>query len=121
MTPEEAIERVFLGEPLKHLGAAYREGLLSAAGLDPRDTPAAMFEFETGSFMKAVCRQLGESHPGDRRALVALRDWVREADDYEAWDALLTHYEFDGKAHLIRRGRVLFAGPMTAHWTDAAR
>ena len=41
--------------------------------------------------------------------------------DYEAWDALLTHYQFDGKEELIRRGRVLFAGPMTAHWDDAYR
>ena len=57
----------------------------------------------------------------DQRAQIALRDWVLDVKDYEAWDALLTHYQFDGKEELIRRGRVLFAGPMTAHWDDAYR
>lgn len=116
MDVEQGIERVLLGEPLKMLAAACREEMLESVGLDPREALPETFRAETESFMKKLCRTLGERHPGDHRAMVALREWVRDARDYEAWDALLTHFDFDGKDQLIRRGRVLFAGPMTAHW-----
>ena len=39
------------------------------------------------------------------------------AQPNEAWDALLSSFDFDGKAAVIEQGRVLFAGPMTAHWS----
>lgn len=116
ITTEQVVERVFLGESLVQIAAAYREERMAEVGLDPRESLPETFEPETTSFMKALCRHLGERHAGDRRVLVALREWVRVTDHYEAWDALLTHFDFDGKDALIRRGRVLFAGPMTAHW-----
>lgn len=116
MEIEHAVDRVLLGEPLESIAAAHREELLRDSGLDPRQAGPGVLQAETRGFMKKLCRQLGERHAGDRRALVGLRDWLRGAEDYEAYDALLTHFDFEGKETLIRRGRILFAGPMTAHW-----
>lgn len=113
---EEVTERVLLGESLARVAAVYREERMAQVGLDPREALPETFAPETAAFMKSLCRHLGDRYPGDHRVLVALRDWVRVADHYEAWDALLTHFEFDGKDSLIQRGRILFAGPMTAHW-----
>ena len=116
MNVEQATDRVLLGESLKMVAAAYRAARLDGVGLDRREALPETFATETVIFMKDLCRHLGERLAGDHRVLVALRVWVRHADDYEAWDALLTHFDFEGKDTLIRRGRVLFAGPMTAHW-----
>ena len=116
MNVEQATDRVLLGESLKMVAAAYREARIDAVGLDRREALPETFANETATFMRDLCRHLGERLAGDRRVLSALRAWVRHADDYEAWDALLTHFDFDGKDALIKRGRVLFAGPMTAHW-----
>ena len=121
MDLEQGIERVLLGEAMGALATACQEEMLESVGLDPREALPETFRAESRSFIKMLCRALGEKHSGDHRALAALRDWVREVNDYEAWDALLTHFEFDGKDTLIRRGRVLFAGPMTAHWSDGGR
>jgi hypothetical protein len=49
----------------------------------------------------------------------ALREWVVRVEHYEAWDALLAGFDFHGKAALVRRGRMLFPGPLTAHWEAA--
>ena len=114
----EAVERVLLGEALPAIAAAYREETLVSVGLDPREALPATFQKETGAFMKKLCRLLGERYEGDPRAMAALLEYVRDTEHYEAWDALLTHFDFDGKDALIRRGRVLFAGPMTAHWAE---
>ena len=121
MDLEQATERVLLGESMRSIAIAHREDLLAGIRLDPREALPETFAAETSSFMKALCRVLAERWSGDRRVLVALREWVRSVQDYEAWDALLTHFDFEGKQQLIQRGRTLFAGPMTAHWrTDAA-
>jgi len=42
-----------------------------------------------------------------------------ECDHYEAWDALLAGFDFPGKSALVRRGRMRFPGPLTAHWADS--
>ena len=55
---------------------------------------------------------------GDPRVQVALRDWVMLSDQYEAFDALLSSFDFPGKDVLVQRGRQLFPGPLTSHWTD---
>lgn len=39
-------------------------------------------------------------------------------DHYEAWDALLAGFDFPGKAALVRRGKMRFPGPLTAHWPE---
>ena len=46
----------------------------------------------------------------------ALQDWVRLVEDYDAFDALLSNYKFAGREMVIRRGKQLFPGPLTAHW-----
>ena len=101
---------------MESIAATHRENLLRCKGLDLGEALLSSLEVEIRDFMKKLCRQLGEHHSGDRRALVGLRDWVRIAGDYEAYDSLLTHFDFEGKEALIHKGRILFAGPMTAHW-----
>ena len=61
---------------------------------------------------------LGDRHAGDARVAVALHAWCQRVEDYDAWDVLLSEYEFDGREALMRRGKVLFPGPLTAHWED---
>jgi len=116
MQLEQAMKHVLLGESMRSIAVAHRSDLLASVHLDPREALPETFEAETTSFMKALSRALGERCSGDARALNALREWVRVVDDYEAWDALLTHFEFEGKVQMVRRGRMLFAGPLTAHW-----
>ena len=116
MDLHEAEERVLLGEPLESIAAAYREELLQAVGLRADEASSTTFRDETRRFMGRLSRQLAERHAGDHRARLALEEWVQRVTDYDAWDALLSTYEFDGKPQLIRRGRLLFPGPLTAHW-----
>ncbi|MCB9879324.1 MAG: hypothetical protein H6835_17145 [Planctomycetes bacterium] len=73
---------------------------------------------ETAAFMRELARHLGDRHQGDVRVGQALRDWIRFSDHYEAWDALLSGFDVEGREALIRRGRVLFPGPLTRHWTE---
>ena len=112
----EAVERALQGESIQQVGAAYRELLLVTMGLAPGKAPKDLFVRETRLFVNKVCRELGDRHGGDRRAFIALRDWALVATDYEVFDALLTHFDFDGKDVFVQRGRVLFAGPLTSHW-----
>ena len=116
MDLEEAIERILLGEPMRMLAVAYREELLASFDLDADEVADDTFVKDTRLFMNKLCRVLSDRHEGDKRAMVALRDWVPLVRDYEAWDSLLANFHFESKETLIRRGRVLFAGPMTAHW-----
>ena len=116
MKLEDAVERILLGEPMQMLAMAYREELLDAFGLDADEVAKDTFAKDTRLFMNKLCRELGDRHERDNRAMVALRDWVSLVRDYEAWDALLANFDFESKETLILRGRVLFAGPMTAHW-----
>ena len=115
----ESAEHVFLGESLRSIAAAYRIDLLVEMGFDPEDAPNDLFRKETSRYMNQLCRHLGDHHAGDTRAAAALLDWVRVVEDYDAFDTLLTHYEFDARGTVLRRGRVLFPGPLTAHWVDA--
>lgn len=113
-----AEREVYLGASLARVAAGYRQGLIEHFGLLPEDITDETFAGETEAFMRKLCRHLGERYPGDPRVEVALREWVLRVDHYEAWDALLSAFEFEGKEVLVRRGRVLFPGPLTAHWTD---
>ncbi len=115
----EAVDRVLLGESLRGIAAAYRAELLEDLGLDPEQARPETFRRETHQFMGKLCRELADRHPGDTRAGAALREWVRRVDDYDAFDALLTAFgSFDGRETVVRRGRRLFAGPLTAHWEE---
>jgi len=117
MDLRRAVEDVLLGAPLGQIAAAYRQDLIEAFDFRPEEVTKDTFADETASFMKKVARHLGDRHAGDQRVLQALHDWVLGVEDYEAWDALLSGFDFHGKAALIRRGRMLFPGPLTAHWS----
>ncbi len=116
MKVEEAVDRVLLGESMGDLAESYRGELLVGLGLDPEECDDTLFLKETHRFMSRVCVHLGERHAGDPRASEALQAWVRLVDDYDAYDALLSNYRFDGRDVVIRRARMLFPGPLTAHW-----
>lgn len=116
MKVEEAVGRILLGEPMQDLAAGYREKLLVDLGLDPEECEETLFLQETHKFMSKVCVCLGEKHSADARASAALQDWVHVVEDYDAFDALLSNYRFAGREIVVRRGKMLFPGPLTAHW-----
>jgi len=119
MEVAEAVERVRLGESLGQVSAAYREALLRDVGLDPKKASPTTFQSETHRFMRRLCRELAERHPRDPAVRAALIDWAENVEDYEAFDALLSTFRsFDGRAKLVRRGKKLFPGPLTAHWDE---
>lgn len=111
-----AIERILLGESLSEISAAKRLDLCIRAGIEADDEPNA-FVSEAGEFMRVLCRELGDRHAGNSRVAAALVEWVEWCRDYEAWDSLLSSFEFDGRDRLIERGQKLFPRTMTAHWT----
>ena len=115
----ESAEHVLLGEPLRSVAESYRTALLVEMGFDPEDAPDDLFRKETMRYMNQLCRHLGDHHAGDSRVAATLRDWVRVVEEYDAFDTLLTHYKFESRDAVLRRGRVLFPGPLTAHWGDA--
>ena len=116
MNLDQATERVLHGESLQSLATAYREQLIADTGLEEEDVSETTFRPETRRFMKQLCRHLGERCEGDHRVCRALEDWVHRVEDYEAYDALLTSFTFEGRAAVLRKGRILFPGPLTAHW-----
>ena len=116
MKVEAAVDRVLLGESMECLAESYREQLLVGLGLGPEECEDALFLKETHKFMSKVCVYLGERHAGDSRASEALPTWVRVVEDYDAYDALLSNYRFAGREVVIRRGKILFPRPLTAHW-----
>lgn len=121
MDLRRAVEDVLLGASLRQVATSYRESLIEAFHFRPEEVTKSTFAEETTAFMKKVARHLGDRHAGDPRVLTALQDWVLFVDHYEAWDALLSGFDFHGKSGLIRRGRVMFPGPLTAHWVDSGR
>lgn len=112
----DAADRVLLGETLRHVALSYREALLVEMGFDPEDAPEGLFVVETTRFMNQVCRHLGDRHAGDPRVAAALSDWVRHVDEYDAFDVLLSHYQFESRETVLRKGQMLFPGPLTSHW-----
>jgi hypothetical protein len=115
-----AVDDVLLGASLRQVASAYRQSLIDAFHFRADEVGGETFMDETMAFMRRVARHLGDRHAGDRRVLSALQSWVMLVDHYEAWDALLSGFQFEGKSALIRRGRVMFPGPLTAHWADAS-
>jgi hypothetical protein len=111
---------VLLGEPMAEIASAYREDLLRDMGFDPEDAPEDLFSKETKRFMNKLSRQLGDRHHGDRRAGAALENWVRRVEEYDVFDALLSHFDFPSRPAVLARGNMLFPGTLTAHWRVAA-
>ena len=118
MQLERAVKEILLGASVQSVGAAYRQDLIDAFGFRPEEVTPRTFAAETEAFQRRLCRLLGDKHAGDPRVAVALRDWVMLSDHYEAFDALLSAFDFPGKQTVVERGRMLFPGTMTAHWTE---
>lgn len=114
----EIADRVLLGESLRDVAVEYRNTMLIDMGFDPENPPDELFTKETTRFMNKVCRHLGERHAGDQAVAAELEAWVCEVNEYDAFDALLAHFEFPSRPTVLERGRILFPGPMTAHWDD---
>ena len=115
---KSAVADVLQGASLRQVAAEYRQGLIDDFGFRPEEVSADTFRDEVAAFMRALARQLGDRHQGDVRVGKALEDWVHFCDHYEAWDALMTGFEVEARDALVRRGRVLFPGPLTRHWTE---
>ncbi|MCC7399694.1 MAG: hypothetical protein IT455_21700 [Planctomycetes bacterium] len=113
-----AVEDVLLGASLEQVAAGCRAELIKDFGFRPEEVTPETFRSEVAAFMRKLARHLGDRHPGDARVGHALRQWVRSSDHYEAWDALLTGFQVEGREALVRRGRVLFPGPLTRHWDE---
>lgn len=118
MQLEAAVDDVLLGASLQQIAAACRARLIADFGFRPDEIGPDTFRTEVAAFMRRLARHLGDRHARDPRVGQALLEWVQQCSDYEAWDALLTNFDVDGREQLIRRGRVLFPGPLTRHWSD---
>ena len=118
MDVKSAVEEVLLGATLIQVAGDYRKKLIDDFGFREDEVGPNTFEKETATFMRQLARHIGDRHSGDPRLLPALHAWVQRVDHYEAWDALLAGFDFPGKEALVRRGRVRFPGPLTAHWQE---
>ncbi|HEX5054319.1 MAG TPA: hypothetical protein VFZ65_21250 [Planctomycetota bacterium] len=116
-----AVADVLLGASLRQVASDYRARLIADFGFRPEEVTSDTFRDEVAGFMRRLARHLGEVCAGDSRACHALRDWIASSDHYEAWDSLLTGFDFEGRETLLRRGRLMFPGPLTAHWQNGDR
>ncbi len=116
---QRAAKDVLLGATMRQVAAEYREQLIEDFGFRPEEVNQETFRDEVAALMRALARHLGDRHQGDPRAGEALETWVRFTDHYEAWDALLAGgFDVEARDALIRRGRMLFPGPLTRHWDE---
>ena len=116
---QRAAKDVLLGATMRQVAAEYREQLIEDFGFRPEEVNQETFLDEVAALMRALARHLGDRHQGDPRAGEALETWVRFTDHYEAWDALLAGgFDVEARDALIRRGRMLFPGPLTRHWDE---
>lgn len=112
-------QRILEGESMIQLAEAYRHSLIDEMGLGEEDVTAQTFRREAFAFTQKLCRHLGDRHHGDGRVGSALQAWCQLVEDYDAWDVLLSGgFAFDGRPAMLRRGRVLFPGALTAHWPE---
>jgi hypothetical protein len=118
MDLDAAVRDVLLGASLQQVAAGVRARLIQDFHFRPEEVTPSTFVTETMAFMRKLARHLGDRHAGDARVGQALRDWVQHCDHYEAWDALLTGFVVEGREALVRRGCLMFPGPLTAHWSE---
>lgn len=114
----QAVQEVQEGSSLLQVAAEFRADLIAHFGFRPEEVTSQTFRGEVEAFMRKLARHLGDRHAGEPRIGEALRQWVLRTDHYEAWDALLSGFDIDGREALVRRGRVMFPGPLTAHWSE---
>jgi hypothetical protein len=118
MDQAAAVREILLGASLQQVAAAFRDELIRDFHFRPEEVTADTFRAEAAAFMRKLARHLGERHAGEPHIAQALRDWVMVCEHYEAWDALLSSFDVDDREVLVRRGRMLFPGPLTAHWSE---
>jgi hypothetical protein len=114
-----AVDEILLGASLQQVAAQFREELIRDFQFRPDEVTPNTFQPEVAAFMRKLARHLGDRHAGEPRVGQALREWILVCDHYEAWDALLSAFDVDDRDVLLRRGRMLFPGPLTAHWSRA--
>lgn len=119
MDIETAVTEVQHGASLLQVASDFRAALIADFGFRPEEVTPETFRTEVAAFMRRLARHLGDRHAGEPRIGQALRDWLRHSDHYEAWDALLSGFAVEEREALVRRGRVMFPGPLTAHWTES--
>jgi len=119
MNVSVATADVLLGASLQQIAGEVREQWIRDFQMRPDEVSADTFRTEVAAFMRKLARHLGDRHAGEPRVGAALRDWVEQCDHYEAWDALLSGFDVAERKTLLRRGRVLFPGSLTAHWGEA--
>jgi hypothetical protein len=119
MDLRRAVERILLGEELSSIAASVHEEELTRRGLVPETAEPSTGATEVADYMRRLCRELGDRHAGDHRIAVALLEWTRSCRDYEAFDALLSGFEFEGRERVLRIARAMFPRAMTAHWESA--
>ena len=115
---KRATKEVLLGASMRQVAHDYRERLIEDFGFRAEEVTPTTFRDEVANFMRSLASHLGDRHRGDARVGTALEQWVQSCDHYEAWDALLSGFEVESREALIERGRVLFPGPLTRHWTE---
>ncbi len=120
MELKDAADRILLGESLQSIASHFRAALMAEMGMDPEESPPDLFRKETLRYMNEVCRHLGERHSEDRRVAIALRAWIRFEEEYDAFDVLLSNYNFEQRPAVLRRGRFLFPSTLTSHWAESA-
>lgn len=116
MDTRSATEAVLLGESLRSIANRKRLDVCARQGLDPEDGRNGADEAR--EFMRDLCRELGDRHGGNGRVAQSLVDWCGRCQDYEAWDALMSAFQFQSRPRMIERGRAMFPGTLTAHWSS---
>ncbi len=119
MDLSRALTAVLHGASMQQVAVDARAERLAALGLRPDDAEPAGVRDAVTAFMRSLARHFGDRHAGDPRIGQALREWVRHCDHYEAWDALLSGFDVEGRHGLLRRGKLMFPGPLTAHWVES--
>ena len=119
MNVQAATKEVLMGASLQQIASTLRAQWIRDFGFRPDEVTPQTLQAELAAFMRKFARHLGDRHARDPRVGQALREWVELCDHYEAWDALLSGFPIENRESLLRRGRMMFPGPLTAHWDDA--
>jgi hypothetical protein len=110
------LAHVLDGASMEQIAEQRRAAYLASLGVAAGEADPTLGADHVAAFMRAFARHLGDRHAGNPRIGHALREWVRQCDHYEAWDALLSGFVVENRQALVRRGKFLFPGTLTAHW-----
>ncbi|MAE76685.1 MAG: hypothetical protein CMJ85_07455 [Planctomycetes bacterium] len=121
----KAVEEIRLGASIHDLFRDFLASQLSVSTGELRRTLSDLtverqrqLNDEALGFTGSLCRQLGERFDGDPRMCHVLLEWLRTHKDYEAFDVLLTSFDFPARLQVLAEGRRLFPATLTSHWRD---